>query len=219
MSFPALDCLMLDPQQAPADSCIIWLHGLGASNRDFLEAIKYLDLTPDLALRFCFPQAPERPVTLNGGYIMPSWYDILGATPERQVNHAQLAESVQGIKATIQAQIQSGLAPEHILLAGFSQGGALAMAVAQSGQPLAGLILLSTYAIDTPDVDLSHLHSLVQHGLEDDVVIPELGQKAHHYLTAQGSKSQWKDYPMDHSLCLPQLKDIGRWINSRLKTP
>src|SRR5690554_3873996 len=129
-----------------ADACVIWLHGLGADRYDFVPVVKALELPADHGVRFIFPQAPTRPVTINGGFPMPSWFDILAITPQRVMNLEQLDESVAMVRGLIEQQTAEGIQPERIVLAGFSQGGAIVMRVAiDSGLPLAGVMALSTY--------------------------------------------------------------------------
>ena len=146
-NFP--DRIVLEPSM-PADSCIIWLHGLGASGDDFVPLLPHLLQTLNTAqppvLRTVYPHAAQQPVTINGGMVMPSWYDLLATSPRRQIDGQQLAVSVQRIHTLIDQQIAAGIDSRRILLAGFSQGGAVAYEAAFSyPQPLAGLMALSTY--------------------------------------------------------------------------
>ena len=115
---------------ASANGCVIWLHGLGASNRDFVDTLPYLKLPSYLSVHFIFPQAPDMPVTINQGYVMPAWYDILEINIDRKVDRAQLIKSANQIEAIIKKQIEQGMPPERIVLAGFSQGGAVAIQAA-----------------------------------------------------------------------------------------
>jgi phospholipase/carboxylesterase len=214
-----------------ATASIIWLHGLGATGDDFAS------LVPELkgmlgevcnSIRFIFPHAPEIPVTINGGMVMPAWYDILGmptqAQAEREINQNQLLSSVKGIQALIDREIERGVKSERILVLGFSQGGAVAYhAVLSYPQPLAGLGGLSTYF---PTLDTNNrlptspanqgIDIQIYHGTFDPIVQLSLGQKAQQDLTRLGYQTQWHDYPMEHQLCYEQVQDIATWINSQL---
>src|SRR5690606_25924892 len=126
-----------------ADACVIWLHGLGADRYDFVPVVRALELAADHRVRFIFPQAPTRPVTINGGYPMPSWFDILAISPQRVMNLQQLDESVAMVRGLMDEQISGGIQQQRIVLAGFSQGGAIAMRAALDSElPLAGVMAL-----------------------------------------------------------------------------
>jgi phospholipase/carboxylesterase len=218
----SLNVLTLEPNR-PANASVIWLHGLGASQRDFLEALPHIPLPSDCALRYCFPQAPSRPVTINQGHSMPSWYDILSINLERQVDKAQLLASAQEINALLAQQMAAGIAPERLIVMGFSQGGALAIETALRAQhPLAGLAVLSSY-LPLPETleQASHRRFpvLVQHGTQDAVVPPLLGEKAHQAFLKKGFSSQWQTFDMEHSLCWQQLQHLGQWLGQCLKKP
>lgn len=213
--------LLLEPAIA-ADSCVIWLHGLGADRYDFEPVAKMLQQQLP-ATRFVLPQAPTRPVTINGGWAMPSWYDILAMRPERAINEAQLEESAEQVMALVQAQIDGGIEPRRIILAGFSQGGAVVLHTAflrWEGE-LGGVLALSTYAPTFADeMKLSdtkrQLPVLCLHGTFDDVVLPAMGRSAHDRLAAAGVPVEWRDYPMAHEVLPQQIRDIGTWLVERL---
>ena len=172
-----LDTVIVEhnPAQKKIDRAVIWLHGLGASGHDFEPVVPQLGLSDDMAVRFIFPHAPKRPVTVNGGMIMPAWYDILEMSLDRKVDTAQIEESSQQIQDLIRREIEQGVAPEHIVIAGFSQGGAVAYHVAL-GYPerLAGLMTLSTYLATNDNIDYSTANKdmpiLIEHGSHDPVV-------------------------------------------------
>jgi len=213
--------LILEPTQT-ADACVIWLHGLGADRYDFLpvaEALQELLATT----RFIMPQAPTRAVTINGGYAMPSWYDILAMSPARAIDQAQLEESAQRVIALIEAQRDAGIDPARIVLAGFSQGGAVVLhtGLLRWEGPLGGVLALSTYAptfgdnLALPDTKLQ-LPVFSLHGTFDDVVPLAMGRAAHDKLAAAGVPVQWQDYPMGHEVLPEEIRDIGAWLSARL---
>ncbi|WP_285261184.1 alpha/beta hydrolase [Halopseudomonas bauzanensis] len=205
----------------PADACVIWLHGLGADRYDFVPVVKALELPADHRVRFIFPQAPTRPVTINGGYPMPCWFDILAVTPQRVMNMAQLDESVAMVRGLIDEQLTAGIAAERIILAGFSQGGAVIMHTAlESRLPLGGIMALSTYGPTLEQLLSDHqgptLNTFFAHGLYDDILQPEMGRKAHDLLQQAGHTTQWHAYPMAHEVCPQEIGDIRTWLAGRL---
>lgn len=213
--------LILEPTQS-ADACVIWLHGLGADRYDFLPVAEALQQVLH-STRFVLPQAPTRAVTINGGYAMPSWYDILAMSPARAINREQLEASAQQVIDLIEAQRDSGIDPARIILAGFSQGGAVVLHTAflRWHGPLGGVLALSTYAPTfSTEVQLpsskQHLPVLCLHGRNDDVVLPAMGRAAHDYLQAQGVPVTWKDYPMSHEVLNEEIRDIALWLKDTL---
>ena len=199
---------------------VIWLHGLGSSGHDFVPIVPQLNLASDMAVRFIFPHAPERPVTVNAGYIMPSWYDIFSMEIEREIDQEQILLSASAIHQFIDREIQSGVKSKNIVLAGFSQGGAVAYQAALTyPHPLGGLLAMSTY-FATPDLcafseSNSTLNILVQHGLDDSVVPELLGRQAVDRLSKGGWQSRYRTYPMDHEVCAEQVQEIGAWLRER----
>ncbi|WP_342247102.1 alpha/beta hydrolase [Pseudomonas sp. OTU5201] len=215
------DTLILEPTHR-ADACVIWLHGLGADRYDFLPVAEALQEVLGTT-RFVMPQAPTRAVTINGGWAMPSWYDILAMSPERAINEAQLEASAEQVMALAQAQIDGGIEPRRIFLAGFSQGGAVVLHTAflRWSDELGGVLALSTYAPTfTDEMTLSdtkrQLPVLCLHGTFDDVVLPAMGRAAHDRLAAAGVPVEWRDYPMAHEVLPQQIRDIGIWLVERL---
>ncbi|PRB80169.1 alpha/beta hydrolase [Pseudomonas sp. MYb185] len=205
----------------PADACVIWLHGLGADRYDFVPVVKALELPADHRVRFIFPQAPTRPVTINNGFPMPCWFDILAIAPQRVMNMAQLAESVAMVRGLVEQQIDSGIDASRIVLAGFSQGGAVIMlAAVESGLPLGGIMALSTYGPGLEQALRDHqgptLDAFFAHGLHDDILRPELGRQAHDLLQGAGHTAHWHVYPMGHEVCPAEIADIRDWLNNRL---
>ena len=216
-----LSSVVIEPKK-PADSCVIWLHGLGANGHDFEPIVPELGLPDSLATRFIFPHAPEMPVTINGGMVMPAWYDILEMNIDRRVDSEQLIKSARDVTQLIEQQMAAGIAPERILIAGFSQGGAVAYHVALSfPHPLAGLLALSTYFATAELVEHNPANQtlpiLIMHGTHDDVVPETLGQKARDLLSEAGYPVAYTSYRMQHAVCLEQIREIGHWLTERLK--
>jgi phospholipase/carboxylesterase len=174
-----------------------------------------------MAVRFIFPHAPQIPVTINGGMVMPAWYDILEMSLDRKIDVAQIEKSSQQIRDLIQREIERGVKPEHIVIAGFSQGGAVAYHVALSyPQRLAGLMTLSTYLATNDSLSYSDINKdlpiLIEHGVQDPVVPVVLGQQAQQLLTDKGYDVEFNTYPMAHQVCMPQIQNIGKWLNKVL---
>lgn len=218
-----LNCVIVEhnPSNKSIDKSVIWLHGLGASGHDFEPVVPELGLDPQLAVRFVFPHAPRIPVTVNGGMVMPAWYDILEMSLDRKVDVVQIEKSAAAIRDLIQREIEQGVNPENIVIAGFSQGGAVAYQTALTyPQRLAGLLTLSTYLAveDTSNYTAINkdLPIKIDHGTQDPVVPVVLGQRANETLTNQGYQVDFNTYPMAHQVCLPQIKAIGQWLNKVL---
>lgn len=215
----ALNVIELETAIQPQFS-VIWLHGLGASADDFVPVAKALNLPPQHAVRFIFPQAPQQPVTVNGGYIMPAWYDILEMSAlARKVDSAGILRSIKQIEQLIVRENQRGVATSDIFLAGFSQGGAIAYQTALAyPERLAGVIALSTYMAEPAKITQhmqpaqAQLPVFVAHGRADDVVSLGLGQQAFATLQMLGCQPQWHDYPMRHEVCMPEIDAIRHWL-------
>ncbi|WP_019519555.1 alpha/beta hydrolase [Faucicola boevrei] len=222
-----LDCVEVvhNPTNLPITHSVIWLHGLGANGHDFEPIVPELGLDVSRGVRFVFPHAPSIPVTVNGGYVMPAWYDILEMSLDRKIDVAQIERSSDAVTALILREIERGIPSEHIVLAGFSQGGAVAYQTALTfDKPLAGLLALSTYlatkeVLAKETLNLSKLNQnlpiLVQHGTQDPVVPEVLGQQAVAWLQQHDFKPIYQTYPMAHQVCLPQIKAIGQWLGER----
>ncbi|AZC35464.1 alpha/beta hydrolase [Pseudomonas chlororaphis] len=214
--------LILQPSK-PVDACVIWLHGLGADRYDFLPVAEALQESL-LTTRFVLPQAPTRAVTINGGYAMPSWYDILAMSPARAINREQLEESAKCLSDLIEEQRASGIDPSRIFLAGFSQGGAVVLHTAflKWQGPLGGVLALSTYAPTFSDeLELSasqqRIPTLCLHGQYDEVVQNSMGRTAYEYLKHHGVTATWHEYPMGHEVLPEEIRDIGAWLGERLR--
>lgn len=216
-------------------SSIIWLHGLGASGDDFAALVPELNnMLGDIfnSIRFIFPHAGEIPVTVNGGFSMPAWYDILnmptntsnGENAERQINQNQLLASVKDVHNLIDREIERGVKSERILVLGFSQGGAVAYHAALTyPHTLAGLAGLSTYfpTLTAPNSFLpsganKNIDIRIYHGSQDPVVHESLGIKAQADLTSLGYKTQYQHYPMEHQVCYEEVQDIANFIQEKL---
>ena len=205
------------------DAAVIWLHGLGSDGHDFESLVPALSLLPTLKVRFVFPHAPRRAVTVNGGMMMRAWYDIYEMTLERKVDLANIAESSYQIEQLIQDQIDQGIAPNRIVLAGFSQGGVIAYQTAlQSKHVLAGVLALSTYLVNANEVVEADICPngdtpiLIHHGLQDPVVAPVLAVQAKDCLLSKGYSVSYQTYNMPHSVCPEQVQDISHWLNTVL---
>jgi len=218
-----LDAIEIETTANPAWA-VIWLHGLGADGSDFVPVVPELGLARTPGVRFVFPHAPAIPVTCNGGYVMPAWYDIISLdSTSRRVDEAGIVHSRAAIRRLIERENQRGIASSHIFLAGFSQGGAVAYTTALTHpEPLAGLIALSTYL---PVADLVAREAspanraipvFAAHGSQDDVVAPALGRQARDFLGSQGYAVAWHEYAMPHTVCLEEIQAIGAWLREHL---
>ncbi len=199
---------------------IIWMHGLGADGSDFAPIVPELGLPKSQAVRFVFPHAPFRPVTCNGGYVMRAWYDIISLAPDaRRVDEAGLLESRAFVRQLIDREAARGIPSERVILAGFSQGGAIAyLSALTHPAPLAGIIALSTYL---PSARLvtdgladanRRIPIFAAHGTDDDVVSLALGEQALAVLQSLGLEPEWRTYDMPHSVCMAEVADIGAWL-------
>ena len=203
---------------------VIWMHGLGADCWDFVSIVKELYLPDDLPLRFIFPQAPSRPITINGGHVMPGWYDISMAELERKPDEAGVRESQGFIDALIAREISRGVAANKIILAGFSQGGAIALqAGLRQTQALAGILALSTYLTlgdslaKEKTTANANIPILMAHGTQDPVVPLALARTSRDAMDALGFKVEWREYPMQHSLCAQEVEEISGWLQARFR--
>ena len=222
MSDELLECVEREPS-TPARSSIIWLHGLGADGHDFEPIVPELGLAEDLAVRFIFPHAPERAVTINGGVVMRAWYDILGLDIRRDEDIEGLRTSETQVRALVEREVSRGVSEERIVLAGFSQGGAIALqAGVRHPRRLAGIMALSTYLTlpEKLESEASPANGdcpiFMAHGTHDPVVPYEGGQLSRQALEAQGYEIEWREYPMQHSVCAEEIADISSWLTGVL---
>jgi phospholipase/carboxylesterase len=200
---------------------IIWLHGLGASGEDFVSMVDELHLPH--AVRYIFPHAPERPVTINGGYIMPAWYDIRSSDIGAQPDVVGIRASQHAVEKLIAQEVQRGIASSNIFLAGFSQGGAIALhSGLRSKEKLGGILALSTYLplANTLQAEATLAAKstpiFMAHGLSDPVVPYALGKASAEELQRKGYVLDWREYAMQHTLCMEEVRDIEMWLQLRM---
>ena len=222
MSESMLPTVEIETSQAP-DASIIWLHGLGADGHDFEPVVPELGLPGRLAVRFVFPHAPSMPVSLNGGYIMPAWYDVRHTDLGIEHDGPGIARSARQIRLLIEQEQMRGVAANRIIVAGFSQGAAMAIHVGLTHpERLAGIIALSGYLLQQERLESARSQAnqgtpiFMAHGVNDEVVPFPLGEKAQRTLTSWGYDVQWHSYPMGHHVCTEEIRAIGRWIAERL---
>lgn len=207
------------------EGSVIWLHGLGADGHDFEPIVPELRLLPQVPLRFVFPHAPVRPVTINSGMAMRAWFDILTLERNGPQDEIGIRTSGQELVRLIEREHERGISYDKIVLAGFSQGGAVAAHTAvRFAPPLAGLMALSTYlplmdrfeseVQENPDAQPKSLPIFMAHGSFDPVLPCFLGEQSRDKLIAAGYQVEWHDYPMQHSLCAEEVADIRRWLLS-----
>lgn len=208
--------------EAGAQASVIWLHGLGADGHDFEEVVPLLGLPQDI--RFVFPHATRRPVTINNGMVMRAWYDILGQGLNAQQDEEGVRESATQIEGLIERELKRGVPLTRIILGGFSQGGAMTLFVGlRYPWKLAGLMVLSGY-LPVAEVTLAEMNKentsipvLMAHGNSDPMVPMGLAMKSRQRLEVEGMSINWQEYPMQHSVCPQELKDIAVWIRQVLQ--
>lgn len=217
-----LPCIETTSGPIPTAS-VIWLHGLGASGDDFAAIVPELDLTACPPIRFVFPHAPSIPVTINGGYVMPAWYDILGTPGQKVEDGAGIRRSALAVEALIARELARGVRPERILLAGFSQGCAVVLHTGlRHGQRLGGILALSGYLplADTVAAERSDANRdipiFMAHGSADPMIVPARAEASRDALQALGYRVQWHSYPMAHSVHPAEIEDIGYFLRSVL---
>ena len=207
--------IIVEPD-SPTRASVIWMHGLGADGNDFLPIVPELRLPDPLGVRFVFPHAPVQPVTINGGYRMRAWYDIAQPDLQRQVDLEGVSMSVDYLQQLVQAQLDDGVALNRLILAGFSQGGVVALdcALRMRAKP-AGVLALSTY-LAQPVGEASGLQVFQAHGTRDEIVPIAAGLQARARLLDMGAEVDWHEYPMPHSVHPTEILEIGRWLRARL---
>ena len=222
MTQQLLPCVEIKPSTAP-DACVIWLHGLGDSGHGFAPIVPELKLPDSMAVKFLFPHAPERPITINGGMRMRAWYDIKSLDFESRADLEGVKESAEQVEQLIKAQIESGIKAERIVLAGFSQGGVIALHLApRFSQKLAGVMALSTYMcepalLSSEALDVNRETPIMMaHGEQDEVVPVFMGNAAFKTLNECGFKATWQTYTMQHNVCMQELNDISAWLQKLL---
>ena len=217
-----LSAIEIDPA-APPRASVIWLHGLGASGHDFEALVPELGLVEAYAVRFVLPHAPEQPVTINQGYMMPAWYDITGLDFGARQDEAGIRRSAVLLGELIESEIARGIPAERIVLAGFSQGGAVALHTAlRYPQRLAGVLALSTYLplAESLPAEMAAAQAglpvFFGHGDRDEVVLPRFATHSRDVLAKLGCAVEWHGYGMAHSVCSEELADIHAWLIDRL---
>ena len=212
-----LDALEVATGPAPT-AAVVWLHGLGAAGNDFAPIVGELDLPP-VAIRFVFPHAPAMPVTINGGYVMPAWYDILGTDLNRCEDEAGVRASQQAVEALIAREASRGIPAHRVVLAGFSQGGAIALQTAlRQPKPLAGVMALSTYVplagylATERDAASNAVPILMAHGSHDPIIPIAKAERSRDLLLNLGYDVEWHAYPMEHSVCPEEIAAIGAFL-------
>lgn len=213
-----LPCVEVEPAETPMAS-VIWLHGLGADGHDFAGIVPQLNLPATAAIRFVFPHAPVKPITINNGYAMRAWYDIAGFDLGSREDSAGVIASQQLIQALIEHEHKRGIAYSRIFLAGFSQGGAMALYCGlRFPERLAGILALSAYLplATTLATEASAINKdipiFMAHGTSDTVVPLKLAQISYGLLLQLGYSIDFRCYPMDHSVCMEEVNDIGQWF-------
>ncbi len=219
---PLLPALELATNHNPTAS-VIWLHGLGADGHDFVPVVKELQLPDTLPVRFIFPHAPQQPVTINNGMVMRAWYDVSYDGLERRTDDAGVLKSVEAVNDLIAREIARGIPARRIILAGFSQGGAVVLtAGTRHPQRLGGILALSTYLpmpeqLATAGSDANRsVPIFMAHGQQDTVIPLRMAEASRTALEAQGYAVAWHTYPMAHSLCMEEVEALSRWLQQQL---
>jgi phospholipase/carboxylesterase len=226
MSDPLLDCIELAANNTHRAS-VIWLHGLGADGNDFVPIVPELDLPDGLGVRFVFPHAPVRSVTLNAGMRMRAWFDVHSLGRGGDFNREHLEVSARQLEALIQKELDRGIASERILLAGFSQGGAVVLHTGfRYPRRLAGILAISTYHPDlAPNSDRlpaeraeanRGLPVFLAHGELDPLIPVSLAERSRRAVEDAGYDVEWHTYPMAHAVCPEEIRDISAWLRARL---
>lgn len=220
-----LETIELETSPNPT-AAVIWMHGLGADGNDFVPIVNELDLSGAPSIRFIFPHAPAIPVTINNGYVMRAWYDVSPGDLESGTKRADekgVRKSQAEIGQLIAREVERKILSKNIVLAGFSQGGAIALQTAlRYPDKLAGVMALSCYlpCADSFAAEAAPANAktpvLIAHGTQDPVVPYAMGKNSNDVLVKAGYAVQWREYPMPHSVCLEEVRDIGTWLTSAL---
>lgn len=217
-----LDSVVLEPGRS-ADASVIWLHGLGANGFDFPPLVPELGLPADHSVRFLFPHAPAIPVTINGGHVMPAWYDILSEDFDKRADEPGVRLSAERLEALVARERERGIEPSRIVLAGFSQGGAIALHLGlRYPQALAGILLLSTYMACDANLDQERSPANAKvpifqaHGTQDPMVTLDKGVAARERLLGLGYGVEWHEYRMQHQVIPEEIEAVGHWLRARL---
>lgn len=219
---PLLDAVVLEPAGKPRAS-VVWLHGLGADGHDFEPIVGELGLSDADAVRFVFPHAPHMPVTVNNGYVMRAWYDIAGPDIAAVEDEPGIRSSAARVVQLVERELAGGVTPERVILAGFSQGGAIALHTGlRYPQRLGGILALSTYlplaaslAAEAQPANRD-LPVMVAHGTADPIVPLALAERTRSVLEGHGCDVDWHTYPMQHGVIMEEVQDIGTWLRKVL---
>jgi len=216
------DAVIINPPQ-PANASVIWLHGLGADGHDFESIITHFSPTVTKHTRFIFPHAPLREITINMGMRMRGWYDVAAMNLTKQQDEKGIRESERLIHTFIQTELQANITSQRIILAGFSQGGAIALHTGlRYPQSLGGIMALSTYLpladtlITEKQAENDNIAIFMGHGLHDPVIGVAQGQKSKEHLESLGYHVEWHEYTMEHHINMAEIADIGQWLTTRL---
>ena len=220
-----LEAIEIETTAAPG-AAIIWMHGLGADGHDFVDVVPELNLPARPGVRFVFPHAPMRPVTINGGYVMRAWYDIRDDAGARREDPAGVRASQKSIEALIQRERERGVPSRSIVIAGFSQGGAMALQTGlRHGERLAGVMALScslpladTLAAEAAPANRD-VPIFMAHGTQDPMIPMARALRARETLAGLGYRVEWHEYAMPHSVSLEEIRDISAWLGTVLPKP
>jgi len=211
-----LDAIEIESGQGAPDAAVVWLHGLGADGHDFEPIVPELDLPDALRVRFIFPHAPMQPVTINGGESMRAWYDIYN---DRRHDEAGIRASQARVEALLARERTRGIPARRIVLAGFSQGGAIALQTGlRHAERLAGILALSTYLPLAESVDVEagpanrDVPIMMMHGTQDQLILLERASFSRRTLEELGYPVEWRQYRMQHAVCAEEIADIGAWL-------
>jgi phospholipase/carboxylesterase len=217
-----LDSVVIEPK-GEHKATIIWLHGLGDSGNGFAPIAPELKLPDSLGVKFIFPHAPVRPVTINNGMAMRAWYDIKSMDMESRADLEGVLESSAQVEQLIEAEIAAGIDSSNIMLIGFSQGGVISLHLGtRYTKPLAGIVALSTYMCNAQSLqkeksaENQNTPVFFAHGQQDEVVPLFLGNAAYQTMQQNGYKIEWKEYVMQHNVCLPEINDISKFIQDNI---
>lgn len=217
-----LNFIEINPAKTPKN-CIIWMHGLGADGHDFVPVVEQLNLPENLSIRFVFPHAPLRPVTINNGYTMRAWYDITSLSLDQRIDQKGIVDSMMAIHTLIQQEVGRGIPSEKIILGGFSQGAVMSIAAGLSySQRLGGILALSGYPPSTDSLFAQASTAnrstpiFLAHGTQDSVVPFFLGEMLKNLLDQHGYSVNWHSYPIAHSVSAEEIMDIKQWISKTL---
>ncbi|MHC5066761.1 MAG: alpha/beta hydrolase [Planctomycetota bacterium] len=224
MNAELLPAVEIDPS-GPCRGSVIWLHGLGANGHDFEPVVPMFGLGPEHGLRFVFPHAPSIPVTINGGFVMPAWYDISEIDFHRRHDEVGIRRSADQLEAWIAAEKARGIPAERIVVAGFSQGGAIALhAGLRHAEKLAGILILSTYLVCQDSLEAERSEANFQtpifqaHGTHDPMVVIQRGEESRDRLLELGYSVEWRSYPMEHAVCPEEIDDVGAWLRGVVRS-